>query len=130
RWVWALPAGSAADRDRAAAVVVDAPPVESRDVVPQTGQSRPVIARLGVGRDRSDLDMAEPQVRQGTDADSVLVEAGGQSDPVGKRQTERLDRADCPGAADEAQQSSQQRNRVEPSQGRQREVVGDRKSAV
>ena len=63
----------------------------------ERSSTRRKIARLRVAGlwfrgDRSDLDVAEAEARQTTPAVAVLVVAGGEPDPVGKAQTEDLDR--------------------------------------
>ena len=59
--------------------------------------SRPGIARLGVQRDGTDLDMTKAQGRRRRPGAAVFVEAGGEPDRVGEFQTPALDRPVEPG---------------------------------
>ena len=58
----------------------------------QPGNPKPRLFRLGLPRDRADLDVAEPQRGQGVDADRVLVEARGEAEDVREGQAHRLHR--------------------------------------
>jgi hypothetical protein len=62
-------------------------PVDQRVALRQAKDPRLRVARLRLGRDRSDFDEAEAHGAEGIDAAGVLVEAGRQPDAVRERQS-------------------------------------------
>ena len=75
--------------DHLGAVVVEAHPVDDRAVLRQPEQPRLRVARLGLARDRADLDVPEAERGQRVDADGVLVEARGEAEDVREGQAHR-----------------------------------------
>ena len=70
------PGSFEAGLDGGRAVVVETHPVDHRAVLDQAEKARFLIAGLGLAGDGAHLDVAEAELRQGFDAQSLLVETG------------------------------------------------------
>ena len=73
-------------RDNVRAIVVKSEPVNQRLLFGKAKDARSRISRLGLGRDRSDLDETEAECFPRRKGDPVLVEARGQTDWIRKGQ--------------------------------------------
>ena len=71
--------------------VVEPHAVDERAVARQPEEPRARIARLRPGRDRPELDEAEPERRPALDGEAVLVEARAKADTVAESQAHELD---------------------------------------
>src|SRR5258706_7766453 len=73
------------------AAVVEAETVDQCFRFRQTEQSWPRVPRLGAWRHRTAFDEAEPQRRETVDVGRILVQPGGEPDPVRELETHSLD---------------------------------------
>ena len=74
------------------ALVVEAQPVDQRTPLGQAEHPGPGVAGLGTRSDGAHLDETESHRLQGRQVGAVLVQAGGQADPIGEPQAHHLDR--------------------------------------
>ena len=80
------------------AVVVEAEPVDRALRLRQPEEARLRVAGLRARRDGAALDEAEPERGESVDVRGVLVESGGEPDPVGELEPHRRDRRRRAGA--------------------------------